>query len=271
MLTLIVHHPRVGKPLWLLRGLGTGLLLTLLLGLAFGGGVWAAWWQIRLPSLTSVEAIEHDLAKLWTEAANLEGTVKSEAKLLQQYAIQLSKQVEAWDGLLKEYGILDEQKSPPYPLPKEPDYATLPSIDMLRYAVLERQARIRAFTTRLHLLEAYQQRRVPEDKLPVVKSTYVQKTEAGEWEIATEPGAEVYSVSEGIVGFAGMQKGHGVVVELLHTGGVKTRYAHLAETTVKTGDWVEAGKVLGVVQVGENQADPYVLFSKHSSRYTLAL
>jgi len=75
----------------------------------------------------------------------------------------------------------------------------------------------------------------------------------GEWryhrgvDFAAPSGTEVRSLSRGQVVFAGAQGGYGntVVVESEH--GVKTRYAHLSEVGVETGEEVSRGQEIGKV------------------------
>ncbi|MEW6321194.1 MAG: peptidoglycan DD-metalloendopeptidase family protein [Acidobacteriota bacterium] len=60
-------------------------------------------------------------------------------------------------------------------------------------------------------------------------------------------GADVPSVSEGTVAFAGEQGAYGLTVVVDHGGGLTTRYAHLSAVTVQTGDRVDGGMVVGRV------------------------
>lgn len=66
---------------------------------------------------------------------------------------------------------------------------------------------------------------------------------------ATEQGVDgdpVWSMSDGIVQFAGRADGYGNVVYIYHPdSGVQTRYGHLKSIEVKTGDTVKKGSTIG--------------------------
>jgi murein DD-endopeptidase MepM/ murein hydrolase activator NlpD len=66
-------------------------------------------------------------------------------------------------------------------------------------------------------------------------------------DIAAAYGREVPAVSDGRVEFAGEQGGYGLTVVISHTGGIVTRYAHLASLNVRQGDEVRAGSAIGRV------------------------
>lgn len=55
----------------------------------------------------------------------------------------------------------------------------------------------------------------------------------------------VFASKSGRVLFAGLEKGYGNYIELLHPDGRATRYAHLTERCVQAGDWVTLGSVIG--------------------------
>lgn len=66
-------------------------------------------------------------------------------------------------------------------------------------------------------------------------------------DIATPHGQPVYSPSDGTVVFAGTEGGYGKVLVIDHGYGVKTRYGHLAEIFVKSGDKIARGEKVGAV------------------------
>jgi murein DD-endopeptidase MepM/ murein hydrolase activator NlpD len=66
-------------------------------------------------------------------------------------------------------------------------------------------------------------------------------------DIATPHGHPVESPSDGTVVFAGVETGYGKVITVDHGFGVKTRYGHLAEISVKAGQRVKRGARLGAV------------------------
>ena len=72
-------------------------------------------------------------------------------------------------------------------------------------------------------------------------------------DIATPHGQPVYSPSDGTVVFAGTEGGYGKVLVIDHGYGVKTRYGHLSEIFVKSGDRVaRGGKVAAVGNTGRS-------------------
>jgi murein DD-endopeptidase MepM/ murein hydrolase activator NlpD len=66
-------------------------------------------------------------------------------------------------------------------------------------------------------------------------------------DIAAQPGREVRAPADGIVTRAGRIGGLGNAVYVSHGFGVNTRFGHLARLSVKPGDRIERGDVLGVV------------------------
>ena len=75
-------------------------------------------------------------------------------------------------------------------------------------------------------------------------------------------GTPVLSVGEGVVAFAGARPGYGNLVVVNHQSGKQTRYAHLSEITVKVGQKVPSGQVLGKVGIsGQPDSDePHLHF-----------
>ena len=66
-------------------------------------------------------------------------------------------------------------------------------------------------------------------------------------DIAAPNGTAVSSTADGMVKFAGEQGGYGNMVILDHGNGVETRYAHLSSLSVKAGDVVADGDLVGNV------------------------
>lgn len=66
-------------------------------------------------------------------------------------------------------------------------------------------------------------------------------------DISAPPGSPVVATAGGRVVKAGRQAGYGRIVEIDHGFGYLTRYAHLAEIVVRSGQEVERGAVLGEV------------------------
>lgn len=62
-------------------------------------------------------------------------------------------------------------------------------------------------------------------------------------------GAPVHATAAGTVSLAGSDGGYGNMVEIDHGNGLRTRYAHLSSITVRQGEKVEIGAVVG--HIGE--------------------
>ena len=66
-------------------------------------------------------------------------------------------------------------------------------------------------------------------------------------DLLASPGTAVLSVETGTVAYAGKQGGYGNLVVVNHQGGRQTRYAHLNQVSVRTGQSVKVGDKLGTV------------------------
>ena len=83
--------------------------------------------------------------------------------------------------------------------------------------------------------------------------------------IAAEAGTEVLAAADGVVYTTYSDDSMGTTVVIRHDGGYTTKYSSLAEElSVKTGDSVELGQVIGCVGATaliENALGPHVHFS----------
>lgn len=73
-------------------------------------------------------------------------------------------------------------------------------------------------------------------------------------------GSEIYSAAKGEVTFAGWKGGYGRTVEVTHTNGIVTRYAHLSRIGVSVGQAVEPGAVLGGLGSSGRSTGPHLHF-----------
>jgi murein DD-endopeptidase MepM/ murein hydrolase activator NlpD len=64
-------------------------------------------------------------------------------------------------------------------------------------------------------------------------------------DLASGAGAPVHAPAPGAVTFAGARGGHGLAVVLDHGSSVRTLYGHLSRVSVRTGQRVERGQLLG--------------------------
>ncbi|MDT9180544.1 MAG: M23 family metallopeptidase [Limnospira sp. PMC 1291.21] len=81
-------------------------------------------------------------------------------------------------------------------------------------------------------------------------------------DLSAPTGTPVLAVGKGVVAFAGYREGYGNLVVVNHAQGKQTRYAHLLETVVDTGQQVALGETLGLVgQTGRPSSDrPHLHF-----------
>ncbi|MCT7950697.1 M23 family metallopeptidase [Ancylothrix sp. C2] len=66
-------------------------------------------------------------------------------------------------------------------------------------------------------------------------------------DLEAKEGTAVLAAGEGIIAFAGMQGNYGNLIVINHASGKQTRYAHLASISVRVGEQVNRGQVLGTV------------------------
>ena len=67
------------------------------------------------------------------------------------------------------------------------------------------------------------------------------------WNLASNIGTPVYATGNGIVKFAKWHSGYGNLIEIDHGFNYVTRYAHLSEISVATGQQVKRGDLIGKV------------------------
>jgi murein DD-endopeptidase MepM/ murein hydrolase activator NlpD len=79
-------------------------------------------------------------------------------------------------------------------------------------------------------------------------------------DIAAAYGSDVAAAGAGRVAFAGVQGSYGETILIDHGGGRQTRYAHLSERLVKTGDAVQAGQVVGRTGSSGRSTGPHLHF-----------
>lgn len=66
-------------------------------------------------------------------------------------------------------------------------------------------------------------------------------------DIAAPVGTPIHAMAAGVVSFAGHRPGYGLVVEINHGNGYKTRYAHASKLIAKVGERVEKGDTVALV------------------------
>jgi murein DD-endopeptidase MepM/ murein hydrolase activator NlpD len=92
---------------------------------------------------------------------------------------------------------------------------------------------------------------------------------------AAPTGTPVRTVGDGVVEFAGVQRGYGNVVEIKHRDGKSTLFAHLSRIDVKQGQRIEQGELIGAVGSTGWSTGPHLHFEfringEHQDPLTLA-
>lgn len=73
-------------------------------------------------------------------------------------------------------------------------------------------------------------------------------------------GSPIYAAAKGTVTFAGRKAGYGNVVEVSHSNGLMTRYAHMSKFRSRPGQAVEAGDVIGAIGSTGRSTGPHLHF-----------
>jgi murein DD-endopeptidase MepM/ murein hydrolase activator NlpD len=79
-------------------------------------------------------------------------------------------------------------------------------------------------------------------------------------DIAAAYGANVEAAGGGRVVFAGVQGSYGETILIDHGAGRQTRYAHLSERLVQSGDAVQAGQLIGRAGSSGRSTGPHLHF-----------
>lgn len=82
-------------------------------------------------------------------------------------------------------------------------------------------------------------------------------------DFAGKPGTEVVAVAAGVVVRSERESGYGNVVEIKHTRGYSTLYAHNKENKVEVGDVVEKGETIALLGNTGRSSGPHVHFEVH--------
>jgi len=79
-------------------------------------------------------------------------------------------------------------------------------------------------------------------------------------DFAGAPGTRVLAVADGVVSYAGRDKGYGKLIEITHGGGYVTRYAHNASVLVQPGQTVRRGDAIALMGSTGRSTGPHVHF-----------
>lgn len=88
-------------------------------------------------------------------------------------------------------------------------------------------------------------------------------------DFAGKPGTEVTAVAAGMVTRADKDGGYGNIVEIRHTDGYTTRYAHNQTNLVKPGDMVSKGQAIALLGTTGRSNGPHVHFEVRRNGQTL--
>lgn len=88
-------------------------------------------------------------------------------------------------------------------------------------------------------------------------------------DFAGKSGSDIVSVASGVVTWSSKRYGYGLLVEVNHGNGYKTRYAHCDETLVKVGDVVRKGEVLAKMGSSGRSTGPHVHFEVYKNGRTV--
>ncbi len=88
-------------------------------------------------------------------------------------------------------------------------------------------------------------------------------------DFAGKAGADVIAVASGVVTWAGSLDGYGEMVEISHSGGYATRYAHNQENLVEVGDLVKKGEVIALMGSTGRSTGPHVHYEVYKHGRTI--
>ncbi len=84
-------------------------------------------------------------------------------------------------------------------------------------------------------------------------------------DFAGKEGSDIVAVAAGVVTWSGHRGGYGLMIEINHGNGFKTRYAHGKENLVKVGDVVKKGQVIGLIGSSGRSTGPHVHFEVYKN------
>jgi murein DD-endopeptidase MepM/ murein hydrolase activator NlpD len=82
-------------------------------------------------------------------------------------------------------------------------------------------------------------------------------------DLAVAEGTDVRAACDGVVRFAGTERGYGLVVIVRHASGLETLYAHNRELLVRAGEAITRGALVARSGQTGNATAPHVHFEVH--------
>jgi murein DD-endopeptidase MepM/ murein hydrolase activator NlpD len=77
-------------------------------------------------------------------------------------------------------------------------------------------------------------------------------------DLAATAGTPISATADGVVSFANWNGGYGIMVAVMHAGGLETRYGHMMRVAVTPGQHVRAGDIVGWVGSTGLSTGPHV-------------
>ena len=138
-------------------------------------------------------------------------------------------------------------------------------------AISESEARANEVVISLGKVNNY---RIAVSKLPLampVKSAFRFTSPFGKrWgrahegiDLAGPVGTPIYATGDGVVIFAGWQRGYGNVIKIKHAIGTETRYGHLSKIRVKAGQQVSRNSLIGDMGNTGRSTGPHLHYEVH--------
>jgi murein DD-endopeptidase MepM/ murein hydrolase activator NlpD len=84
-------------------------------------------------------------------------------------------------------------------------------------------------------------------------------------DFAGKEGADIIAVASGVVTYAAEENGYGLMVEIKHGKGFRTRYGHCQKSLVKVGDIVKKGQVVALLGNTGRSTSPHVHFEVYKN------
>ena len=84
-------------------------------------------------------------------------------------------------------------------------------------------------------------------------------------DLAAPMGSPVMATADGIVNVAGWSGGYGLLIQIDHGGAVETRYAHLSQLAVASGQSVKRGQIIGFVGSTGRSTGPHLHYEVRQS------
>ena len=88
-------------------------------------------------------------------------------------------------------------------------------------------------------------------------------------DISAPRGNKVTATADGLVTFAGRKVGYGKLVKIEHKFGISTRYGHLGSVTVKSGQKIRKGDIIGYVGSTGRATGPHLHYEVRLNRQPL--